>query len=242
MLNVIEAINVEKSYSVGGSRLSVLKDVSLSVGAGEVVALLGPSGSGKSTLMDILGLLAEPDNGEICILGHPAPFGDDTKLTALRGHSIGFVFQAFHLLPRLTAVENVALPLFYAGVPKVERLAAAVKAMNALGIGPRACHYPNQMSGGEKQRVAIARAVVADPAIILADEPTGNLDSASASVVMDILMQMADSGRGVLVVTHDEDVATKANRTVRIRDGCVVSVVARRKTGKSAGVAPAVHA
>lgn len=221
-VNVIEASGLTKAYSLGSSRLEVLKGVSLNVTVGEVVALLGPSGSGKSTLMDILGLLTEPDSGEVRIAGQPVPWGNDAKLTALRNRTIGFVFQSFHLLPKLTALDNVALPLFYAGTVAAERHAMALKALNTLGMSPRALHYPNQLSGGERQRVAIARAIVTNPAIILADEPTGNLDSVNSSAVMDILVSMASQGRAILIVTHDQETAARAGRIIRMRDGVIV--------------------
>ena len=197
---ILELHNIYKTYIQGKMEVPVLKDISLSVDEGEYVAIMGPSGSGKTTLMNIIG-------------------SSESKLSEIRLNSIGFVFQSFHLLPRQSAAENVALPLLYAGVPKKERRARAVRALERVGLGDRVDFKPNQLSGGQCQRVAIARAIVNNPKILLADEPTGALDSQSGAQIMELFQTLNDEGVTVVMITHDMDVANHAKRVLHIRDG-----------------------
>ncbi|MFN8081992.1 MAG: ABC transporter ATP-binding protein [Kineosporiaceae bacterium] len=219
----VEAIDVRRTYQVGAVEVQALRGVSLRVAAGDYVALIGPSGSGKSTLMHLLGLLDRPTSGQLLVNGRDVRTLDDDGLAAQRNRTIGFVFQAFQLLARTTAVDNVALPLIYRGVGRRERRDRAVAALEAVGLGHRLDHRPAQLSGGEQQRVAIARALVGDPALLLADEPTGNLDTATGTEVMAILEQLNhERGVAVMLVTHDREVAARARRQVRMRDGLVL--------------------
>ena len=197
---ILELHNIYKTYIQGKMEVPVLKDISLSVDEGEYVAIMGPSGSGKTTLMNIIG-------------------SSESKLSEIRLNSIGFVFQSFHLLPRQSAAENVSLPLLYAGVPKKERRARAVRALERVGLGDRVDFKPNQLSGGQCQRVAIARAIVNNPKILLADEPTGALDSQSGAQIMELFQTLNDEGVTVVMITHDLDVANHAKRVLHIRDG-----------------------
>jgi putative ABC transport system ATP-binding protein len=202
-----------------GVRVDALRDVSLSVGQGEFVAIVGPSGSGKSTMMHIVGCLDRPTAGEYRLAGTPvAALGDDA-LARLRSRTIGFVFQSYNLLPRTTALENVATPLLYQGVGRRERTRRATEALERLGLGDRLKHEPSQLSGGQQQRVAFARAIVTDPALILADEPTGNLDSHSGQEVLALLRELHAAGRTIVLITHDAEVAAAATRQVHILDG-----------------------
>lgn len=210
-----------KNYLNGELVTSVLKGVSLDVNEGEFVAIMGPSGSGKSTLMHILGFLDRPTSGVFEFEGLDTSTFDDDKLAEIRNHRVGFVFQAFNLLPRTTVLENVKLPLLYGTKKNKEDLAKT--ALESVGLGHRLNYYTNQISGGEKQRVAIARALVNDPAVIFADEPTGNLDSKSGGVVMKILQDLNDAGRTIILVTHELDTAEHAKRIVRIADGAIIS-------------------
>ncbi len=218
----IEAVAVTRSYDLEGVTVEALRGVTLTVEPGEYAAVLGPSGSGKSTLMHLLGCLDRPTSGTLRIGGSDVTGLTDTELAELRNRTIGFVFQAFQLLPRTSAVDNVALPLVYRGVPGVARRAAAVEALESVGLGHRLHHRPAQMSGGEQQRVAIARALVGEPQVLLADEPTGNLDTRTGDDVMAILERLnSDRGVAVVLVTHDADVAARARRQIRMRDGLV---------------------
>lgn len=223
MANVIELINVKKSYFLGKNELPVLNGINLNIGKTEFVALMGPSGSGKSTLMNILGCLDTLSSGQYLLNSHDISELSDNQLAEIRNREIGFVFQQFNLLPRLTAVENVALPLIYAGVPKKERLQKAMTMLEKVKLADRFHHKSNELSGGQIQRVAIARALINDPSIILADEPTGNLDSKTSSEIMSLLSEIHQQGNTVVLVTHEEEIARYARRVVRLRDGLIES-------------------
>lgn len=216
---ILELHNIYKTYIQGKMEVPVLKDISLSVDEGEYVAIMGPSGSGKTTLMNIIGCLDLPTSGTYALAGENIIGNSESKLSEIRLNSIGFVFQSFHLLPRQSAAENVALPLLYAGVPKKERRARAVRALERVGLGDRVEFKPNQLSGGQCQRVAIARAIVNNPKILLADEPTGALDSQSGAQIMELFQTLNDEGVTVVMITHDLDVANHAKRVLHIRDG-----------------------
>lgn len=213
--------NITKTYKSGEVETQVLYGVDLDVYAGDFIALMGPSGSGKSTLMHIMGFLDRPSSGQYIFKDREVSGLSDDDLARLRGHEVGFVFQAFHLLPRLTVTENVMMPLIYAEVPEIERRRRAIEALTSVGLGERLDFYPSQLSGGQKQRVAIARALVTDPSIIFADEPTGNLDSKSSDQVLDILRDLNKEGRTIVMVTHELDSAAVAKKTVRMKDGLV---------------------
>ncbi len=202
-----------------GVRVDALRDVSLQVREGEFLAIVGPSGSGKSTMMNIIGCLDRPTAGIYRLAGTPVAELDDDGLARLRSRTIGFVFQSYNLLPRTTALDNVATPLLYQGVGRKERVARATAALERLGLGDRLHHEPSQLSGGQQQRVAVARAIVTDPALILADEPTGNLDSTSGQDVLAVLRDLHAAGRTIVLITHDAEVAAAASRQVHIRDG-----------------------
>ena len=220
----ISASQVTKIYGSGEAEVDALRGVSLTIEPGEFVAIVGPSGSGKSTLMHLLGLLDRPSTGQISVGGKDATGLTDTELAALRNQTIGFVFQAFQLLPRTTAMDNVALPLLYRGLRKSQRREQAKRALESVGLAHRLTHRPSQLSGGEQQRVAIARALVGAPQLLLADEPTGNLDTQTGHEVMSILQRLnEEQGVAIVLVTHDHEVAARANRQVRVRDGLVES-------------------
>jgi len=221
MQSIIHLENIRKSYYMGSHALEVLKGISLDIYENEYVALMGPSGSGKSTLMNILGCLDTPTSGTYILNGNDVSKMPDDDLAEVRNKEIGFVFQQFNLLPRLTAAENVALPLIYGGVNKKERMERALEALKKVGLADRSHHKPNEMSGGQIQRVAIARALVNNPSILLADEPTGNLDSKTSVEVMEIFGQIQAAGNTVVLVTHEEDIAAFAKRVVRLRDGLI---------------------
>lgn len=223
MQSIIHLENIRKTYYMGSNTLEVLKGVSLDIFKNEYVALMGPSGSGKSTLMNILGCLDTPSSGTYVLNGNDVSKMSDDDLAEVRNKEIGFVFQQFNLLPRLTAAENVALPLVYAGVGKKERTERALEALRKVALADRSHHKPNEMSGGQIQRVAIARALVNNPSILLADEPTGNLDSKTSVEVMEIFGQIQAAGNTVVLVTHEEDIAAFAKRVVRLRDGLIES-------------------
>jgi putative ABC transport system ATP-binding protein len=214
---MLETRGLFKSYAIGSERVTVLKGVSLSIASGEMVALTGTSGSGKSTLMNILGCLDTADSGDYYIAGELVQTADADRLAALRNRHIGFVFQSFNLLPRLSALENVALPLVYAG--EKNPLPIAQAALDQVGLADRQVHMPNQLSGGQRQRVAIARAMVANPTLILADEPTGNLDSQTTEDVMALFTELNRQGRTLLIVTHEPDIAAYCDRILRMLDG-----------------------
>jgi putative ABC transport system ATP-binding protein len=218
----IEAVGVTRVYPLGDSEVQALRGVSLRIEAGEYAAIVGPSGSGKSTLMHLLGLLDRPSSGQITVGGRDATSLSDSELAVLRNETIGFVFQAFQLLSRTSAIDNVGLPLLYRGVGKSERRARAADALAAVGLGERLKHRPTELSGGEQQRVAIARALVGEPQLLLADEPTGNLDTRTGGEVMDALERLnAERGVAVVLVTHDLDIATRTHRQIHVRDGLI---------------------
>jgi putative ABC transport system ATP-binding protein len=223
MQAIIHLEDIKKSYYMGKQALAVLKGISLDIMKNEYVALMGPSGSGKSTLMNILGCLDSPTSGTYILNGHDVSTMPDDDLAEVRNKEIGFVFQQFNLLPRLTALENVALPLVYAGVSKKHRTEMAMEVVKKVGLEDRSHHKPNELSGGQCQRVAIARALVNNPSIILADEPTGNLDSKTSIEIMDIFTKIHSGGNTVVLVTHEEDIAHYAHRVVRLRDGVIES-------------------
>ena len=216
---LIRIENLNRTYIMGAEKVEALKDVSLNIAKNEYVALMGPSGSGKSTLMNLLGCLDSPTRGAYWLNGTEVSTMDDSRLAAVRNKEIGFVFQ----LPRLSALENVALPLVYSGVSKADRLKKAKMVLESVGLGDRINHKPNELSGGQRQRVAVARALVNDPAIILADEPTGNLDTKTSYEIMGLFEQIHKAGNTVILVTHEQDIAQHAHRIVRMRDGLIES-------------------
>jgi len=220
---LISIKDLNKTYIMGTEKVEALKTVSLDIAKNEYVALMGPSGSGKSTLMNLLGCLDSPTRGEYWLNGTEVSSMDDSELAEVRNKEIGFVFQTFNLMPRLSALENVALPLVYAGIGKEERLEKARKVLESVGLGDRVMHKPNELSGGQRQRVAVARALVNDPAIILADEPTGNLDSKTSYEIMGLFELIHKAGNTVILVTHEQDIAMHAHRIVRLRDGLIES-------------------
>ncbi|MBC7949140.1 MAG: ABC transporter ATP-binding protein [Chitinophagaceae bacterium] len=220
---MIQLEEIRKSYIMGKQQLQVLRGISLSIRKNEYVALMGPSGSGKSTLMNILGCLDTPTAGSYVLNGLDVSKMEDNALADVRNKEIGFVFQQFNLLPRLTALENVALPLIYAGLTRKIRTEKAMHVLDLVSLTDRSHHKPNELSGGQSQRVAIARALVNDPAIILADEPTGNLDTKTSHEIMDIFGKIHSGGNTVVLVTHEEDIANHAHRVIRLRDGVIES-------------------
>lgn len=223
MRTMIEMEQVRKEYQSGEQAVKALDGISLSIAENDYVAIMGPSGSGKSTLMNIIGCLDTPTGGTYSLDGERVDSLSDERLSRIRGRKIGFVFQSFHLLPRLTALENVALPLVYAGVPRARREERAREALARVGLSHRMTHLPGSMSGGQRQRVAVARALIAHPSIILADEPTGNLDTATSEEIMQLFGEIHASGNTVILVTHEEDIARYAHRIVRLRDGRIES-------------------
>lgn len=223
MKAIIELTDIARTYRIGAETIHALKSITLSISKNEYVALMGPSGSGKSTLMNILGCLDTPSEGSYVLNGkHVSRMGDD-ELAEVRNKEIGFVFQTFNLMPRYTALENVALPLIYAGISKEAREERAREVLRQVDLGNRMDHKPNELSGGQRQRVAIARALVNRPSIILADEPTGNLDSKTSTEIMSLFREIHDAGNTIIIVTHEEDIAQHAHRVVRLRDGLVES-------------------
>jgi putative ABC transport system ATP-binding protein len=220
---ILQLDQIRKSYYLGKQELPVLKGITMEIQRNEYVALMGPSGSGKSTLMNILGCLDSPTSGTYILNGKDVSRMEDNELAAIRNQEIGFVFQQFNLLPRLTAAENVALPLIYSGVNKKDRMERASEVLKKVRLEDRMHHKPNEMSGGQCQRVAIARALINNPAIILADEPTGNLDSKTSYEIMDMLGRIHADGNTVIIVTHEEDISGFARRVIRLKDGILES-------------------
>lgn len=224
---VIKIREITRNFPLGQEIVKVLKGIDLDIERGEYVALMGPSGSGKSTLMNLLGCLDTPTSGSYHLNGNDVSNMTDDELAEIRNKEIGFVFQTFNLLPRTTALENVALPMVYAGVSKSDRTIRAEEVLDQVGLGDRMDHRPNQLSGGQRQRVAVGRALVNRPSIILADEPTGNLDSKTSIEIMNLFEEIHRNGNTVIIVTHEEEIATHAHRIIRLRDGVVESDVKR---------------
>jgi putative ABC transport system ATP-binding protein len=223
MSAVIQLQNIKRTYKVGSEVVQALKSVSLEINKNEYVALMGPSGSGKSTLMNILGCLDTPSGGTYLLSNHDVSSMGDNELAEIRNKEIGFVFQTFNLLPRSTALDNVALPLIYAGWPKEKRNKRAMEVLEQVSLADRVHHKPNELSGGQRQRVAVARALVNAPSIILADEPTGNLDSKTSLEIMALFEEIHRKGNTIILVTHEEDIAKHAHRIIRLKDGLVES-------------------
>ena len=229
MQKVIEIRDVKKIYEMGEQQVKALNGVNIDINKNEYVALMGPSGSGKSTLMNMLGCLDTPTSGTYLLNDANVSMLVDDELAEIRNKEIGFVFQTFNLIPRLSALENVALPLVYSGMKKNKRLDKAYEVLKSVGLGDRVDHKPNELSGGQRQRVAVARALVNDPSIILADEPTGNLDSKTSIEIMSLFEQIHNNGNTVILVTHEPDIAEHAHRIIRLRDGLIESDVLNDK-------------
>lgn len=225
MENMITLRKIVKNYKVGAYIVRALRSVSLDINKNEYVAIMGPSGSGKSTLMNLIGCLDTPTSGQYILNGKDVSKLEDNALADIRNNEIGFIFQTFNLLPRYTALENVTLPLIYAGLPKTERIARAEEVLDNVGLSDRITHRPNELSGGQRQRVAVARALVNRPSIILADEPTGNLDSKTSLDIMDLFDDIYELGNTIIVVTHEVDIAARARRVIKLMDGEVESDV-----------------
>jgi putative ABC transport system ATP-binding protein len=219
--DVIRMVGIRKDYVLGAETVRALRGVDLVIGRNEYVAIMGPSGSGKSTLMNVIGCLDTPTAGEYSLNGHATARMSDDELARIRNQEIGFVFQTFNLLPRATALHNVELPLIYAGLPSKERRKRAEEMMNAVGLGDRMDHKPSELSGGQRQRVAIARALINRPSLLLADEPTGNLDSETSGEIMQLFESLHDRGQTIVLVTHEHDIAAHARRQIILRDGII---------------------
>ncbi len=221
--HLIEMRELTRVYDLGPQQIRALNGVDLKIDMGEYVAIMGPSGSGKSTLMNIIGCLDTPSSGSYLLDGVPVESMNDDELAAVRNKKIGFVFQTFNLLARTTALQNVELPLVYAKIPRLERRKLAEEALVAVGLGDRMTHQPNELSGGQRQRVAIARALVNRPSLLLADEPTGNLDTQTGREILDLFQELHSRGNSIIMVTHEDDVAKEARRVIRLRDGKIVT-------------------
>jgi len=233
MKEVIQIKEIRKTYEMGSEYVHALKSITLDIHKNEYVALMGPSGSGKSTLMNLLGCLDTPSSGQYLLNENDVSDMEDSELAEVRNKEIGFIFQTFNLLPKLTSLENVALPLIYSGMSKSKRLDRAFDVLDSVGLGDRVDHRPNELSGGQRQRVAIARALVNDPAIILADEPTGNLDTKTSIEIMSIFEEIHANGNTIIIVTHEPDIAEHAHRIVRLRDGLIETDVLNQQIRKS---------
>jgi putative ABC transport system ATP-binding protein len=220
-MKIIETKDISKVYRMGDQTVNALQSISISIDRGEYVAFMGPSGSGKSTLMNIVGCLDTPSSGTYMLNGKLVSEMTENELADTRNKEIGFVFQTFNLLPRASALENIALPLIYAGYSKSERTEMAMQTLESVGLGERAHHKPNELSGGQRQRIAIARALVNNPSIILADEPTGNLDTKTSYDIMNLFQELHDKGNTIIMVTHEDDIAHYAHRIIRLRDGLI---------------------
>lgn len=232
---IIEMHDISRIYKMGSEVVKALQSITININKGEYVAFMGPSGSGKSTLMNIIGCLDTPSNGQYILNDNDVSDLTENELAEIRNKEIGFVFQTFNLLPRATAMENVALPLIYAGYGKYDRDDMAVEALSKVGLGDRAKHKPNELSGGQRQRVAIARALVNNPSIILADEPTGNLDSKTSYEIMDLFQKLHDQGNSIIMVTHEDDISHYAHRIIKLRDGLVETDVLNENIRRSTG-------
>lgn len=232
-MSIVQAINLQKCYQMGGEPVVALSDVNLAVGEGEYVSIMGPSGSGKSTFLNLLGCLDKPTAGSYLLGGDDISTLSDNELSSIRCSRIGFIFQSFNLISELSVVENIEVPLFYLGTHEHESRERAADLATRVGLGHRLEHHPNELSGGERQRVAIARALANDPILILADEPTGNLDSRSGSEILGILDSLHEAGKTIIMVTHDESVSKRTESTIRFRDGRVVSDNTRAGAGRS---------
>ncbi len=220
---LIHLEEITKIYQLGKIQIPAVRGISMDISANEYVAIMGPSGSGKSTLMNLIGCLDTPSGGRYILNGQDVSNMSDDELAAIRNQEIGFVFQTFNLMPRLSALENVALPLVYAGLPRAERLEKAAAMLELIGLGDRMKHKPNELSGGQRQRVALARALVNNPSLILADEPTGNLDSKTSHEIMEVFARIHEQGNTIVLVTHEENIARNAHRIVRLHDGLIES-------------------
>ncbi len=231
-MSLLQLKNIGKKYTLGAEEVNALRRIDLTINKGEYIALMGPSGSGKSTLMNIIGCLDTPSQGEYYLNNNEVSKMTENQLAEIRNKEIGFIFQTFNLVPRSTALDNVALPLVYAGLKKDERIRRATQALNNVGLGDRIKHKPNELSGGQRQRVAVARALVNNPSIILADEPTGNLDSKTSEEIMALFADIHKLGNTIIIVTHEEEIARHALRIVRIKDGMIESDNANVKSEK----------
>lgn len=230
MANIITLEKIAKDYRIGKIIIHALSSITTKISKNEYVAIMGPSGSGKSTLMNLIGCLDTPTTGTYVLNGQDVSKMEDNQLADIRNNEIGFVFQTFNLLPRYSALENVMLPLVYAGIPKAKRIERATEVLNSVGLSDRIAHKPNELSGGERQRVAVARAMVNHPSIILADEPTGNLDSKTSIDIMNLIDDIHDLGNTIILVTHEEDIARRAERIIRLIDGNIASDVQNKET------------
>lgn len=233
MSSIIKTGDISKIYTMGSEKIHALKSITMNINRGEYVAFMGPSGSGKSTLMNIIGCLDTPTGGDYELNGKVVSEMTENELADIRNQEIGFVFQTFNLLPRQSSLENVALPLIYAGYRKEEREERALEALEKVGLGDRAGHKPNELSGGQRQRVAVARALVNNPSIILADEPTGNLDTKTSYAIMELFQNLHDQGNTIIMVTHEEDIAEYSHRVIRLRDGLVETDVINENVSRA---------